>query len=296
MTSRPFLFPYLSLAAGVLCLSLSALFIRWSEAPGIVTTLYRMSLATLALAPFLAHRPGIPSGNKAPLGRVWVWFSLAGGILAALDHAAWSTSIGYTRVANATLLNNVAPVWVALVAWLAYKERLRWIFWLGLALAVGGVGFMTGTDLLFSPTLGRGDLLALVSSLFYAGYYLVTQRARQRLSAGKYMLLANAFSALVLLGLCLLMDLPLSGFSGRTYLVFIGAALISQVGGHLSLTYALGHLPVWVVSPTMVAQPLVTALLAVPLLGEPISAIQALGGAAVLAGIYLVNRTAGHPA
>ena len=36
----------------------------------------------------------------------------------------------------------------------------------------------------------------------------------------------------------------------------------------LALAYALGHLPASIVAPTMVMQPVVTALLAIPLLGE----------------------------
>jgi EamA-like transporter family. len=40
----------------------------------------------------------------------------------------------------------------------------------------------------------------------------------------------------------------------------------------------------------LLGQAPVTALLAVPLLGEPLSALQIAGGALVLAGIYVVNR------
>ena len=70
----------------------------------------------------------------------------------------------------------------------------------------------------------------------------------------------------------------------------MGAALISQVGGYLSINYALGHLPASVVSTTLLTQPVLTAILAVPLLGEGIGWGQVAGGAIVLAGIWLVHR------
>jgi drug/metabolite transporter (DMT)-like permease len=69
-------------------------------------------------------------------------------------------------------------------------------------------------------------------------------------------------------------------------------ALITQVVGYVAVGYALGHLPASLVAPTMVGQPVVTALLAIPLLGEHLTTVQWLGGAAVLIGIYLVHRSA----
>ncbi|HLF82125.1 MAG TPA: DMT family transporter, partial [Anaerolineales bacterium] len=64
----------------------------------------------------------------------------------------------------------------------------------------------------------------------------------------------------------------------------------SQVLGYLAVTYALGRLPASLVAPTLLGQPVVTAALAVPLLGESISWLQAGGGMAVLAGVALVHR------
>ena len=58
------------------------------------------------------------------------------------------------------------------------------------------------------------------------------------------------------------------GFDNRTWIVFLASALVSQVIGYMALAYALGHLPASIVAPTMVLQPVVTALLAIPLLGE----------------------------
>jgi drug/metabolite transporter (DMT)-like permease len=67
--------------------------------------------------------------------------------------------------------------------------------------------------------------------------------------------------------------------------------LVSQVGGYLSIGYALGHLPASIVAPTLIGQPVVTALLAFPLLGEALRTQQWIGGLVVLLGIYLVHRS-----
>lgn len=72
-------------------------------------------------------------------------------------------------------------------------------------------------------------------------------------------------------------------------MIFIASAVISQLIGYLMSSYALGHLPASVVSVTMVGQPVVTAIIAIPLLGELPALSQIFGGFIALTGIYLVN-------
>lgn len=89
------------------------------------------------------------------------------------------------------------------------------------------------------------------------------------------------------------LEQPLTGYPAHTYWSLIGVALITQVGAYLSINYALGHLPASIVSPTLLGQPVLTALLAVPLLGQPLSPAQIIGGVVVLAGIWIVHRQRG---
>jgi drug/metabolite transporter (DMT)-like permease len=283
-------FSYVALALGILALSLSSLFIRWSQAPGPVTSFYRMFIAVVVLSPLILRRvlrTGLP-----PLR--WLILPVIGGLFTALDHGAWSSSIAYTRVANATLLNNMAPVWVALFTALVWKERLAGRFWLGLVVTLGGAAVVLGADMLLAPKMNFGNLLALFSSLFYAAYFLTTQRGRSVLDTLTYIWLVDVFSALGLLGISLALQMPLTGYPMTTWVVFLCAALISQVGGYFAIAYALGHLPASVVSPSMVSQPVLTALLAIPLAGELLAPAQWLGGLAVVGGIYLVNISRGE--
>jgi drug/metabolite transporter (DMT)-like permease len=214
-------------------------------------------------------------------------------LFTSFDHFLWNTAINSTTVANATILNNTAPLWVALAAWLLFHERLKGRFWLGVGLVLVGAAAVLGNDFIHHPALGWGDLLALIAGLFYAAYLLVTQRGRSSLDTLSYIWVVGLTSSLTLLAMCLIFRQPLTGYSNQTYLAFIGAAVISQIGGYLSVGYALGHLPASVVSPTMIGQPVLTTLLAIPLLGETPHVAQLLGGLAVLAGIYLVHSNRG---
>jgi drug/metabolite transporter (DMT)-like permease len=93
----------------------------------------------------------------------------------------------------------------------------------------------------------------------------------------------------VLLVVCLAFNKQLTGYPTPVYMAFLGAGLISQTFGYSVIGYALGHLPASVVAPTIVAQPVITSLLAIPLFGESLYAAQWIGGFIVLIGIYLVN-------
>jgi drug/metabolite transporter (DMT)-like permease len=61
--------------------------------------------------------------------------------------------------------------------------------------------------------------------------------------------------------------------------------------GYLAISYALGHLPASIVSPTLIGQPILTTFLAIPMLGEIPNTLQWIGGAIALAGIYIVNQS-----
>ena len=95
--------------------------------------------------------------------------------------------------------------------------------------------------------------------------------------------------ALGLLLTCLIAHQPLWGFSGKSWAALIALVLATQVGGHVVITYALGHLPVTMTSIVLLAQAPITAVLAWPLLGEHIGLSQLIGGVLVLAGIVVVN-------
>lgn len=279
--------PYLALFSGTLALSLSGLFIHWAQAPGTVTSFYRMTFASLILLPFIARRTraqGLPSGRILLL-------PILAGLFVALDHGFWSTAMDYTQIGTATLINNIAPLWVALFAAIFWRERLTPGFWAGLALVIAGVSVVFGNDLLHRPHFSGGDFLALLSSFAYTAYYLVTQRARQTLDTLPYVWTATTAAAFFLMIGSLLLGKSLTGYSPLSYLIFLLAALISQVIGYFSVVYSLGHLPASLVAPSMIAQPVLTALLAIPFAGETLMPGQWIGGLAVLGGIYLVNHS-----
>lgn len=281
------LLPYAALATGIAALSFSAMFVRWADAPGTITGFYRLLFSTLLLTPLFLRQQ---SRRRSP-DRNLIVFPILGGLFTAFDFAFWNTSVKFTTAANATLLGNTAPLWVALFTLFILREKLQRAFWVGLTLALAGAALVMGGDFLSRPTLGIGDLMACAAAVFYASYQLITQRGRMHFDPFRYTWLVCVSATAFMFLINLILGNSFGGYSRQTWLVFLGTAIVSQTIGYLSVTYALGYLPASVVAPTLVGQPILTAILAIPLLGEVPAAIQWIGGAVALAGIYIVNQS-----
>jgi drug/metabolite transporter (DMT)-like permease len=287
MAKNKSLLAYIALGVGILSLSFSAMFVRWADAPGPVTAFYRLFFSVFLLFPFF-----VPRLKKNPFIRSRsVIFPLLAGVFTALDLVLWTTSLSYTTASNATLLGNTSPLWVALGTWIILKQKLSSGFWRGLGVSLFGAVLIMGTDFLLHPRFGIGDAMALGTGVFYAGYFLFTEKSRTRFDPVSHIWFVGIGASLSLLIINIALKNPLLGFDSNTWLVFLATALVSQLIGYMSLAYALGHLPASVVSPTMILQPVVTTILAIPLLGEIPGIWQVIGGTLALVGIYIVNKS-----
>ena len=287
MTQNKSALAYLALGVGVLALSFSAMFVRWADAPGPITAFYRLFFSIFLLLPFLLPRlrrnPDVRSRS--------VVFPILAGMFTACDLALWTSSLSYTTAANATLLGNTAPLWVALGTWLLLKQSLTAAFWRGLLITLVGAALIMGTDFILHPRFGIGDLMATFTGFFYGGYYLITEKSRAHFDSVTHIWFVGIGASMALFVINRILQNPWAGYDRQTWLVFLASAVVSQLIGYMALAYALGHLPASIVAPTMVLQPVVTAVLAIPFLGEIPTIWQGIGGAIALVGIYVVNRS-----
>ena len=290
--TSPLLLPALSLAAGVFCISFTGIFTKWAAMPGPVTGSIRMLVAAIVLALPFAREARTWSARD----RQGIKWGIACGLWFAINLGMLTSALLLTSAANATLLDNTAPIWVGLGALFVFKERLDRPYWIGLALALAGAAVVTGFNPLAGMRLGAGDALAFVGAIFYAGYLLTAQRARRDLRSFSFSWLVAVTAALTLFAISQLMGLPFSGYPITSYASVIAMGILSQAGGWLLIGYALGHLPASTAVVGLLAQPVITGLLAIPLLGESLTVQQTIGGALALTGIYLCLRSKGAAA
>ena len=125
-------FAVTALLTGAACIGTSALWVKVSEPGPVSTAFWRVFLALPLLWVWaLAERDRPPRAVLAADRRLMIW----AGLFFAGDLAVWHWSIVLTSVANATLLANVAPIFVTLAAWLLFRKMPSGRFLVGLATA-----------------------------------------------------------------------------------------------------------------------------------------------------------------
>jgi len=269
----------------ILCISWSAIFVRWTSVPGPASAFYRCLIPAIVLLPTWL----LPGRRKKLSVRTYAIIAI-GGFFFALDLAFYNTSILQTSATNATLLGNNTPLVVGLLTWLLFRRRPHSGFWIGLALAISGSLVIMAADLAKHTKLGAGDAMALAAAACFAVYLMATEEIRAHTSTLEFLRLAILSSTIFMFLFTLLLRIPFGIPDRRSFFALLGLGLDSQLGGYLALTYALGHLPATVTSVSLLSQGPLTALLAALLLGEPLTRYQLAGGALVLLGVGLANH------
>jgi drug/metabolite transporter (DMT)-like permease len=284
-----------ALLAGATAIGFAPIFVRLSQAGPSATAFWRLALALPVLYAFMAAGNAQKGPYRKPsTGLDYARLSLA-GLFFAGDLAFWHWSIRFTTVANATLLANFAPIIVTLGAWLLFKQRARLGFALGMLVALSGTSLIVGSSLSFDPSRLLGDIFGLVTAVFYGAYLLAVSRLRAEFSTGTVMTWSGAVSCLALLPVALLFQEAFLPFDWRGWLVLLGLALVSHVGGQSLIAFALAHLPASFSSVTLLVQPVMAAVFAWLILHEALHPWQALGGALVLGGIAWARRESFSP-
>ena len=269
-----------------LILGFSAILIKLADVPGIVTVFYRMLVGSIVLAvPFFARRKQFT--RISPKG---IKLTVVAGLFFGMDLAFFSTAIILGGATIPTLLSNTAPIWVGLGAVLLFKEKMTPGFWIGLLIAlVGVVGVVTRFSSISFANRELGAVLGIVSGFFYAGFYLIAQRGRIFMDTLSFFWISTTSSALFLFFASIFMGYPLLGYSKQTFLIFIVFGLVIQVFGWVIISYVQGYIPAYIVSPTLLGQPLLTALWAWLIFHEHLFVSQIFGGVMVLGGILLIH-------
>lgn len=279
-----------ALLLGAVTIGCSPIFVRLSEVGSLTTAFWRVALAMVPLLVWSGATPGRKQVRERPAGVRDGLALVVPGFMLAGDLAAWHISLHMTSVANATLLANMAPIFVTLGGWLLFRTRISTVFLVGLALALAGVVILKGGFGALGGGDMRGDAIAIVAAMFYAGYMLSLARLRSRFSTLTTMMWTTASAAVFILPLALVFE---TGFWPQTlfaWAILLGLAWMTHASGQGLIIYALAWLPPAFSSLTLLIQPVIAAILAWLLLNEPIGLMQAIGGAIVLVGILIARR------
>ncbi|WP_185731517.1 DMT family transporter [Larkinella rosea] len=275
----------LSLLIGVLCISIFPVLVKSTPISGISDAFYRMSIATVLLWPYVV----ISRKWEPKTLHYWKPIIIC-RVFFATDIAVWNLSIHYSTATQASLLTNLSPIWVGISTFLFFPEKPNKFFWLGTALAVVGLVLLMGVETFVQMKFDLGFLLAVLSGLLYAGYIVVSKTVLKRVSILNFMACSTTVSSLFLLTVCGLLHEPLWGFERRIWGSLLIQALICQLLGWFSVSYALQKIDAQRVSLSLLSQAVVTGFIAWVFIDEKITFQMILGGIIILLGIAVTFK------
>jgi drug/metabolite transporter (DMT)-like permease len=273
---------FLVLLFGAAVVGVAPILVRLADTGPAAAGFWRFLFAAPLLL-LLSRTAGDGPGRPRPI-------MLLAGALIATDLAFWHYGIVLTSVANATVLSNLTPIVVTLAVWVMTRERPSGLFSVALALAIGGAVTMAlakgGGGQGTNPPLG--NIFSAITALFYGGYFLAIRQARANSSATRVMLWSTLAGIPVFLIAALALGEPIPPASVAGWAACVGLGVM-HVAGQGSIAFALGRLPAPTVSVVVLVQPVVAAALSWMVFDEPVSPVQALGGAVALAGVVLAQ-------
>ncbi len=279
-----------AVAVGVLAVSAAAIFIRLADAPALAIAIWRSALGVAVLLPFAVYRR-----ERLPRGRP-LYIGMASGVALGAHFGFWISSLDYTSVAASVVLVCTQPVFVAILAYLTFGERTSMLSFLGILVALGGTVVIAGGSASFGEGAFFGNLLALAGAVTVAVYVLVGRSLRtafEPVGVLPYSIVVYATAALTLVPVALYAGVPLWGYGWEAWFWIWAITLGPQLMGHTVFNWALRYVEASVISGTILAEPVVSAILAWIILFEQPGVATILGGGVVLVGLFLLLRGRG---
>ncbi|MGO8800622.1 MAG: DMT family transporter [Roseiarcus sp.] len=277
--------PFAALVAGALAMGLSPIFVRLADVGPFTSAFWRVALALPVLYAWmrLSERGAARPRRRFPRATILAGLAFTG------DLFFWHLSIVTTSIANATFFATTAPIWVVLFGWIILGARASPTVLAGLALCIAGGGALVAQSLRLETGGAIGDLYGVATGVFFGLYFLAMQAAREEGSAARVTFEASAITAALLLVVALCLERRLLPHSAQGAAALFALAWISHAGGQGLLAVALGRLPAVFSSLVIFLEAIAAACFAWALLGEPVTLVQAGGGLAILAGIYVAR-------
>ena len=144
---------------------------------------------------------------------------VAGILGVAINHYSFYASLQHTTPITAALILACAPIVTSLLNKVIYKEYRNIIFWMGAILSFVGVSMIITKGALIGMSIGKGEMLSLLTMFSFAIFLIIVNDLSSRLSAAAITFYTNGIGLIVLIP--------------------FGTSILSQQNMHVALPYWL---------------------------------------------------------
>ena len=272
-----------------------------SDISSIRLTEARTTGATILILLYLLIRK--PHEIKIPrfLVRKMIIFGVIG---VAAVQGFYFYSISKLPVSIALIIEFTAPIWITLYLRFVKKESVAKSMWYGLILGFGGL-ILVGQVWQGLTLNGLGLISSIIDALSLAFYFYQASQLRKHVSGETLVLYGMGVTAIFFAIISPWWSYPfhifsdnitLTGrFSGHTapgWALILWVVIMGTVVPYVLVTTAMKDINASTASIIGMLEPIFAGVFAWIMLGETFNAIQMVGGAIVLVGIYLADRAA----
>ena len=282
-------YPIIMIIVGVIGISMSSIFVKYSAAPSAVTAAYRLLWTILLMSPVTFGNSKIRQ-ELLHVGRKNFLLSCLSGVFLAFHFALWFESLHHTSVASSTTIVCTEVIWVSLGYALFLKGRMSLRAVLAIVVTLAGSVLIAFADSSAGGAHLYGDLLSLLAAIAVAVYVLLGRVVRETVSTTVYTYIVYASCAAMLLVFCVIQGNGLFGYGISGVIVGLLLAVFSTILGHSIFSWCLKYFSPSFVSASKLCEPVVAAVLAGFLFGESPAALQLAGGALILGGVFYYSR------
>ena len=277
---------FLMLSSGAMLIGFAPVFVKWSALSPSAILFWRMLLALPLLLIFNLCI------NKKVLFHVksskTILFTAIASLAFTIDLILWHYSMNITSVSNATIIVNSAPVFVALLAFLFFKEKPSKGFGLSFLITYIGIfGLIIFSKNYISGKI-LGDMLCMIAALGYAIYLLVISKLGKETSLN--IIFYTTFFCCLFSFFPMLYEsnlyIPSTSFDWMNLFLL---AFLCQFGGQFLITYGIGNISPSNGSVGLLMQPLTATILAAFIFSEILNLAQIIFVLITLVGIYLAK-------
>lgn len=274
---------------GVIGISLSSIFVKYSTAPSAVTATFRLLWTVLLMTPVVLGKREVRT-ELCQVSKKTVLLSGLSGIFLAIHFAVWFESLKHTSVASSTTIVCTEVIWVSLGFCLFMRGKIS-----GKAIATIAVTFVGSMLIAYADSFSGdahlyGDILALVAAIAVAVYMLLGRVVRESVSTSVYTYIVYSACAATLLLMCQIQGHGLFNYGVSAIIVGLLLAIFSTILGHSIFSWCLKFFSPSFVSASKLCEPVVAAIFAAFLFGEIPSLLQVGGSLLILGGVYYYSK------
>lgn len=257
----------------------------------IVWLRFAMGVVILGAAVLLRRQFALPERGDI------AYLALLGFIGVTFHQWLQATGLQTAQATTTAWIVASTPVFIAILGWLVLHERFGPARVAGIVLAALGVLIVVSKGRFGALASGQegtiGDFLIFISAINWAVYTVLSRRELGRHPAARMMfyvmLFGWLFTTVWIFGFGPGVR-ELAGLSSRAWIAILMLGIFGSGLAYIAYYDALQALPASQLGAFLNIEPLVTTMLAAAMIGEAITGITLLGGAAILLGVYLVNR------